>query len=116
MRGISKQDLQAELRKSPLGEILSAELNQSDLAPVKSESYYTRPKTDSSQVPVDLKQFWSGAKRLPQTIDLPAQNALPAILIKKQGDFPPFWNKDHSFIETMEGFYERVRTKNRDVM
>jgi len=99
-----------------LGKILSSELNQSDLALVKAESYYTHPETDSGAVPVDLKHFWSGAKRLPQAIELPAQNALPAILIKKQGDFPPFWNKDHSFIETMEGFYDRVRTKNRDVM
>jgi uncharacterized Zn finger protein len=116
LRGISKEDLQTELRKSPLGEILSAELNQSDLTPVHAESYHTRPQKGSTELPAELKHFWTGAKRLPQTIDLPAQNALPAILVKKQGDFPPFWNKDHSFIETMEGFYERVRTKNRDVM
>ncbi|MGA7936035.1 MAG: SWIM zinc finger family protein [Kovacikia sp.] len=116
LRGLSKEDLQAELRKSPLGEILSAELDQTNQPPVKAESYYTPPQKDDSKVAVDLKHFWSGAKRLPQAIDPPSQNALPAVLIKKQGDFPPFWNKDHSFIETMEGLYERVRTKNRDVM
>lgn len=36
---------------------------------------------------------------------------IPAILIKKAGDFPPFWKSDTSFIEVMEDFYTRVRTK-----
>jgi uncharacterized Zn finger protein len=39
---------------------------------------------------------------------------LPAILVKKQGDFPAFWSRDNSFIEAMEGVYDRVRTKNKD--
>lgn len=39
-----------------------------------------------------------------------------AIVVKKQGDFPPFWKKDNSFISVMEELYQRVKTKNRDVM
>src|SRR5579875_3894923 len=38
-----------------------------------------------------------------------------ALLIKKQGDYPPFWHKDVSFISVMEELYERVRTKNRQM-
>jgi uncharacterized Zn finger protein len=58
-----------------------------------------------------------GAHRLPQTIEPSTQQAIvPGILIKKQGDFPPFWEKDASFIEVMEELYERVRTKNRDLL
>jgi uncharacterized Zn finger protein len=37
-------------------------------------------------------------------------------LIKKQGDYPAFWDKDSSFIETMEEFYQRVKTKNQNLI
>ena len=40
------------------------------------------------------------------------QARVPALLVKKQGDYPPFWHKNGSFIETMEELYERVRTKS----
>jgi hypothetical protein len=33
-------------------------------------------------------------------------------LIKKQGDYPPFWHKNGSFIAAMEDLYERVRAKS----
>ncbi len=111
LRGISKEDLQAELRKTPLDEILSSELNQSDLSPVKSESYYARPETVSSEIPIDLKHFWSGAKRLPQTIELPAQNALPAILIKKQETSP--FLEQRSFLHRNNGRFLRSRPNQK---
>jgi uncharacterized Zn finger protein len=38
---------------------------------------------------------------------------VPALLIKKQGDNPPFWPGDNSFIEAMEAIYEQVRIKNK---
>ena len=36
---------------------------------------------------------------------------MPALLIKKGGDYPAFWHRDGSFIDVMEELYERVRTK-----
>jgi uncharacterized Zn finger protein len=62
------------------------------------------------------REFWLGTKRLPQTIDLPTDNNYSAITIKKQGDFPSFWHKDNSFIETMEELYQRVKNKNQNLM
>jgi uncharacterized Zn finger protein len=50
------------------------------------------------------------------TLSPPAQSAVPAILVKKQGDFPPFWHKDQSFLAVMEDLYQRVKTKNKDVL
>ena len=41
-----------------------------------------------------------------------ASPTVPALLIKKQGDYPAFWPKDASFIETMEAVYERIRVKS----
>ena len=115
LRGLSRAALKAELAKSPLGKALSAELATQAQDPIPVDTLYTRPKTKAPDEAVTLKDFWQGSKRLPSTIEVPAQATVPAILVKKQGDFPSFWSKDTSFISVMEELYERVRTKNRDV-
>lgn len=38
---------------------------------------------------------------------------ISAALIKKQGDYPEFWNNNNSFISAMELFYSHTRKKNR---
>jgi len=112
MRGISKEDLQAELLKSPLGKALASELGDRTIALASATSYFTKPQTaPTSEVPT-LKQFWQGQKRLPQSIPIATPASVSAIVIKKQGDNPPFWHKDSSFIETMEVLYDRVKNKN----
>jgi len=39
-----------------------------------------------------------------------------AIIVKKQGDYPAFWHKENSFIETMEELYQRVKIKNPNLL
>ncbi|MCZ6679224.1 MAG: SWIM zinc finger family protein [Candidatus Poribacteria bacterium] len=113
LRGLSKEELQSELAKSPLGQILLSQLkteDEIDLAP--SASYYTKP----AEEPVDetsLRAFWTGAGKLPQSAEARAPSTIPAVLIKKGGDYPSFWDKDVSFVTVMERFYEIVRRKNR---
>lgn len=116
LRGLSRANLHKELVKSPLGMALAAELADQTALPVASETFYTEPKTSSPASISNLRDFWHGAKRLPSLPEPPVQTPVPAILVKKQGDFPPFWHKDSSFIELMEEFYQRVRTKSRDVL
>jgi uncharacterized Zn finger protein len=119
LRGLSKAVLQSELAKTPLGMALSAELTAQAAEPLAVESYYTRPTTDTRPTQteaVSLKEFWQGTKRLPQSIEVATQSGVTAIVVKKQGDFPPFWEKDGSFIEAMEEFYQRVKTKNKEVL
>lgn len=114
LRGLSRDDLHAELARSPLGQILVSSLVSTEvpMEPVVSDSYYTRPTREPSAYVASHKEFWTGPKRLP-TPPVPASQAsVPALLIKKQGDYPPFWHKDASFISVMEELYERVRTKN----
>ena len=65
---------------------------------------------------INPREFWLGTKRLPQTLEGNSSVSLPAILIKKQGDFPAFWKKDTSFIAVMEELYERVKTKNKELL
>lgn len=115
LRGLSRQDLQAELAKSPLGQALSAEMTAQQTMPQPDETYYTQPTIEELEVP-DLKAFWQGQKRLPQAIELSSPATVPAVLIKKQGDYPAFWPKESSFIAVMEELYERVRNKNSAVL
>lgn len=112
LRGLSKEALQAELAKSSLGKALASELSDRNYEIEPASSYFTKPQRSSHPEVPTLKQFWQGQKRLPQAIPVSTQTTVSAIAIKKQGDNPPFWHKDSSFIETMEELYVRVKTKN----
>lgn len=116
LRGLSRVALHEELAKSPLGMALSAELTAEAKLPTASTHYYTQPETTAPEPVATLRDFWHGVKRLPPLPEPPAQTPVPAIVVKKQGDFPPFWNKDGSFIEVMEELYQRVRTKSKDLL
>jgi uncharacterized Zn finger protein len=111
LRGLSRSQLQQELAKSPLGKALSAALGEGDLPIAPTESYYTRPTKRALALPLTPKDFWQGEKRLPSTIDGGEGATIPAVVVKKGGDFPPFWTQDNSFLEVMEELYERVRKK-----
>lgn len=116
LRGLSKEELQAELAKSPLGKALSSELAAKEIPLVSANSYYTKLEKVTVTEKISPREFWLGNKRLPSNIEAAEQASIPAILVKKQGDFPAFWHKDTSFIAVMEELYQRVRTKNKDVM
>ena len=115
LRGLSREDLQAELAKTPLGATLASALTIKEPKIQPVESYYTRPINKPASI-ASHKEFWTGATRLPvPQLASVSQPAVPALLIKKQGDYPAFWHKNASFIGTMEEFYERVRTKNKQM-
>jgi len=116
LRGLSRDALHSELVRSPLGQILSSALKSNELPAVEPvASYYTTPLREPDAVIDSHKEFWTGAKRLPTAPIAPSQASVPALLIKKQGDYPPFWHKDASFIDVMEELYDRVRTKNKQM-
>ena len=113
LRGLPKQKLLEELAKSPLGQALSNELSLKAQPPRLTDYYYaplTKQKPSKNQ---DLKTFWQGSKRLPQTINAVTPNPVTGIAVKKQGDFPAFWQRDNSFIEAMEMVYEQVKKKGK---
>lgn len=113
LRGLSRQDLHSELVKSPLGQALSAELQLAQRAPQSVSSYHTRPLTVSPESMTGLRDFWYGTKRLPPTIEPLPQTLVSGIPVKKQGEFPAFWQRENSFIEAMETLYKQVRTKGQ---
>ena len=116
LRGLSKTELQAKLTESNLGKALAQELNTKEIPLELSTSLYTKLEKQSIAQKPSVREFWLGTKRLPQTIEVANQSGVSAILIKKQGDFPSFWRKDNSFIETMEELYQRVKTKNQNIL
>lgn len=116
LRGLSKEELQAELIKSPLGQALSSKLAAKEIPLVSATSYYTKIEKVTVTDKINHREFWLGTKRLPSNVEAAEQASIPAILVKKHGDFPAFWHKDTSFISVMEELYQRVRTKNKDVM
>lgn len=113
LRGLSRQDLLTELAKSPLGQALSAELQLEQAAPQPAQSYYSPLSTLNVPAKTELREFWHGTKRLPQTLEALPENPVSAIPIKKQGDYPVFWHRDNSFIEAMETLYEQVTAKGQ---
>ena len=113
LRGISKQNLMKELAKSPLGQALSAELQLEQQPPRPAASYHPSPHTIGTDICADLRDFWHGAKRLPQTIEPIPQIPVAGIPVKKQGDFPAFWDRDNSFTDAMETLYEQVKAKGQ---
>jgi uncharacterized Zn finger protein len=116
LRGLTKSELQNKLAQTPLGKILSEELNAKEVPLEFSTSLYTKIEKRSIDNKPSAREFWLGTKRLPQTIEVATASSVSAIAVKKQGDFPPFWQKDNSFIETMEELYQRVKTKNQNLI
>jgi uncharacterized Zn finger protein len=115
LRGLPRARLQTELSKSPLGQILSTALSAEAANLQPSNSYYTKPQSSTASKQEILDTFWHGNKPLPTAIEPTVPPPVPAILIKKAGDFPPFWQKDSSFIEVMEEFYQRVRNSSKEL-
>ena len=69
LRGLSREQLRQELVKSPLGQALAAELESAQRPPHATASYHTRPKILPVKSVDGLRDFWHGAKRLPQDMD-----------------------------------------------
>jgi uncharacterized Zn finger protein len=116
LRGLSRSDLRALLSSSPLGQALAVSLAPQDVTLEPVDSYFTRP--DREPVGADLlyKEFWTGAKPAPAPpTSSAAQGSARAALIKKAGDYPPFWHGDASFLEVMEALYERIQTKSEQL-
>ncbi|MOA41330.1 hypothetical protein D3C78_1632790 [compost metagenome] len=58
---------------------------------------------------VDPRTFWQAQGPIGADLPAIAPLAVPALTIKREGDSPPFWPREGSFIEVMEELYGRVR-------
>ena len=106
---MAPEKLLQELALSPLGKVLSDAKSSAAVELVPVASFYTRPVLTELPQEISLKGFWQGQQPLPKSIEPSQAATIPAMLIKKGGDFPAFWQKQNSFIEVMEDFYVRMR-------
>jgi uncharacterized Zn finger protein len=110
LRGLSREQLIRQLASSSLGKVLATELTPQEVPVEPAASFYTDPVREPASA-YGYREFWQGAGRLPE-LQPAAVPAVPALLIRRQGDYPDFWPKDASFVSTMGELYERVRTKS----
>ena len=115
LRGLPLAKLFEQLRKTSLGKALAQtrEAQQEDLMPFV-ESYFTRPKALILSGPCDPKAFWGSQKQLPEIASSQTTGPVPALLVKKGGDFPAFWKQPLAFPVAMEAVYEAIRKKGRE--
>lgn len=113
LRGLPKAELLAGLRRTPLGAALADALTEREAAPEIAASYFSAPKPQALPENISADDFWRAPKRLPETINPAVPPAVPALLIKKGGDYPGFWTRENSFIETMEELYQAIRKREK---
>jgi uncharacterized Zn finger protein len=116
LRGIEPNELQKELKKSDLGKAFADHLSvPSDVSPEFKDTLFLSPVTNSSRKKVNLHKFWclndSIDAELSEKDEEEGKYGCVSI-IKKQGDYPPFWDKHSSFIDAMQQFYEYTNRKN----
>ena len=114
LRGLSREKLQRELKKTPLGKAMASQLEVGEepvLQPYTTR--YPQPTIAPFENTMSHRQFWAGTA-LPPTEPRANAPGVAALLIKKQGDYPAFWDRNNSFITAMEQIYEQVRTKNKE--
>lgn len=116
LRGLSHAELARRLKTTPLGSALASALteNRGELRP--AAAFFSRPERLPLPERVTPREFWRGAKRLPPGVEPPPPVAVSGILIRKGGDYPAFWDKDESFVEVMDTFYEQVRKKAKECL
>lgn len=116
LRGLPRAELARRLQKTPLGAALALALTENGGDLCSAESYFNRPQPVAVPETVVPRDYWRGAKKLPSGVEPPESAPVSGILVKKGGDFPPFWLKDVSFVDVMDAFYDQVRKKAKDWM
>jgi uncharacterized Zn finger protein len=114
LRGLERGELQKQLRETQLGQALVAAIEEHGASIDIAESYFTRAKVQPLAQRMTPSNFWHGRKRLPENLPPASPAAIPALLVKKGGDFPAFWPHDHSFIAVMEAVYQAIRKQEKD--
>lgn len=115
LRGMQFDRLRETLTASDLGRALVDQMGTSDFEPEYHSCRYPAPLPEPVKQ-TDLQSFWQGSVPLPEVGDLSEQPVASAVLIRKGGDFPAFWDHGKSFIEMMEPIYDRILKKNRDAI
>ncbi len=111
LRGMNRKKLMASLKKSQFGAALlepGAESDPSLEAALREPRLPDVGAVAEHAAPDDLRAFWRGTP-LPRAVTAERPPPpVPALLLRREGDYPEFWDRHNSFIEAMTEIYERV--------
>jgi uncharacterized Zn finger protein len=114
LRGLTRDALEAELVKSPLGRALANQLQEEQVSlPKPLANRYPPAPAEKTTLTMSYKQFWSG-KRLPKAQSKGDESGVAALIIRREGDNPPFWSRENSFIEAMSDIYLRIHSNSKN--
>jgi len=110
-RGLERSRLLKAVAQSEFGSALQddADVGDPDLAEsARTPRYPPVGSAEGESDASDLRAFWRG-RALPQGSG-PDRQVPPvsALLLRRAGDYPEFWHRETSFLETMAAIYERV--------
>ena len=117
LRGMKFDDLIRDLSSTPIGRALSKELSKEQDRFILPEPVLTRypvPKkarSPSKKMKCTYREFWQGQ---PTQKPKASKANISALLVKKEGDYPPFWPHERSFVHTMEEIYDYVVKKSNN--
>ena len=113
LHGMPIDALQKELRNNKLGKAFAEHLSQPQDIELTIDKHKFTP-VKSKEVSITQNSYWS----MPEiTLDKNDDyEPITASIIKKQGDYPGFWNCPNSFIGAMEDIYRHLRNKNRKTL
>lgn len=115
LRGMKFEKLHRILVDSDLGQALIDQMADVDFKPEYHSCRYPVPHHVAMKG-TDLKSFWQGGEPLLNVDDIPGDSSTSAILIRRGGDFPGFYDQSTSFIDMMELVYDRIVRRNRDLI
>lgn len=110
LRGLTREELLVRLAATPLGAALAADLAEAKPAILADASLYPALVAEPlGPGPVAVAGWWEPAVYLSPEPAPVTPPGVPALTIKREGDFPAFWPREGSFLDTMEDLYGRVR-------
>ncbi len=117
LRGLQADELHNELRKSELGKAFAEHLSiPEDIDMEYEDNIFTLIKTSKKLHKTTQEQFWSMPNWELEKQESDGIQNISASLIKKQGDYPAFWDRSNSFIGAMENFYNATKIKNKKTL
>lgn len=112
LRGLDRKKLQAAVGKSEFGRALLGDerLAEPDLDASLEETERSTAVTDEplDETPADELGFWRGGS-LPRLAPEERQHPpISALMLRREGDYPEFWHREVSFLDSMAAIYERI--------
>jgi hypothetical protein len=113
LRGLSLEKLRDELEQSPLGQALLFQMGEAtNITVTQVSTFFIQPQKEEALAEFSPETFWSGRPLPKKLLTLAASSEERAVLLlKKQGDYPAFWNKPSSFFEVMDELYRYIARK-----